>query len=328
MLKLSASVALLALTVSAHAAGYDPVDPQTWPDAPGYENVEIPEYRCNSDDQSECLKAYLYACQEQGKYQACDYYNSRYATTNEFISPNSPSNQQEETTAVPEANFDEQSRLAAACGNGDQAACTTLQTPTDEQLVVVACMQGDKAACEQKGLTPADPKAIAACADGNKASCEQLGIPYLDPQLADACAKGNQQVCIDIGIDPKQQELSNACAQGDQEACAAMGITPEMLQQQVFAQSLAEQDESKNGACEIVMCMASGMKQLPHQCVKGVQGFFSIRKTKHGHFSPDRTASARHDKIKKCDGASARDVHKIISAFGGLATNPFKFTSK
>lgn len=332
-LQLSTYTVALALVVPAHAGEYDPVDPQTWPDVPGYEQVVVPNYVCNSNDKSECEKAYLYACQDRGQDRACDYYNATYARTNEYIKPNPAQKETSEEQTLAQINLsiaasvDEQQKLIIACGNGNQKACSAMTVITEEQKATQACLQGDQAMCERMGLEPGDPKAVAACAAGDQRICAELGIERANQQVVNACANGNQQACADLGIDPKQQALATACMQGNQTACTEMGLDEQYVRRvQNVANAVGEKNEEKNGACEIVMCVSSGMKTLPHQCVKNVKKFFSIRKTHHGHFSPDRTARARADKLKKCDGASKKDIAAIISAFGGLPTNPFKFT--
>ena len=190
------------------------------------------------------------------------------------------------------------------------------------------CLQGDQATCQKIGLDPVNPKTIVACVNGSKAACDEIGIPYLNPQLADACAKCNKQACLEIGIDPAQQKLASSCANGDQKSCMEMGMTKEDLQER---QAITRRLQAANGghdsdACEIIMCMSTSNRKAPHQCVGGVKKFFSIRKTKHGHYSAERTANARRDKLKQCDVASKMDIEKVISVYGGLPNNPFRFT--
>ena len=73
--------------------------------------------------------------------------------------------------------------------------------------------------------------------------------------------------------------------------------------------------DEEDGACAILLCMTQ--PQSPKECRKGIQKFENIRKTKHGHFSPSRTADARRKKLDECGGANDAAKAAIISTWGG-----------
>jgi len=326
--------ALLLIPMAGVAGEYDPVDPRTWPDTNvvgEQDQGAIAQMRCSANDKSDCEQVYRYACEAQGKYAACDLYNAMYTKNGEHIQPTSASGTQKPVgnTLIGddiEQRMDQHSKDALACVSGDKNACESLSKEldkiTEETRVAEACLQGDKQACDAAEITIEDPRIVAACAKGDEKACEELGFDPAERKAAAACANGDGNACKELGIDPEVEKLAVACAQGEKKACDAVGMTEQMkLGDQINAAAEKKSDK----ACKMLLCMSAGGLTSPKQCMDGINAFFKIRKTKKGHFSPSRTASARKSRLNSCGDGSKSKVNMIIAKFGHLPRSPFGF---
>ncbi|TXH89193.1 MAG: killer protein [Pseudomonas sp.] len=77
--------------------------------------------------------------------------------------------------------------------------------------------------------------------------------------------------------------------------------------------------QADDDACGMVMCLGGRIMggDGGSECSSYEKKYFKIIKTKHGDFSPSRTAKARDKELKKCAGADSGIVSKIGDKFGG-----------
>jgi len=71
--------------------------------------------------------------------------------------------------------------------------------------------------------------------------------------------------------------------------------------------------------CGAELCLSDfNAAKMTTACKSEMDDFFSIRRTKHGKFSPCRTESARRAWLKKCESGNDAQKEAIIQKFGGV----------
>jgi len=71
--------------------------------------------------------------------------------------------------------------------------------------------------------------------------------------------------------------------------------------------------------CGAELCLSDfNAAKMTAACKSEMDDFFSIRRTKHGKFSPGRTESARRAWLKKCESGNDAQKEAIIRKFGGV----------
>jgi len=69
--------------------------------------------------------------------------------------------------------------------------------------------------------------------------------------------------------------------------------------------------------CGAELCLSDfNAAKMAAACKTEMDDFFSIKRTKHGKFSPSRTYQARRDWLYKCDSGNAAQKEDIMSKFG------------
>jgi len=69
--------------------------------------------------------------------------------------------------------------------------------------------------------------------------------------------------------------------------------------------------------CGAELCLSDfNAAKMAVACKSEMDGFFSIRRTKHGKFSPSRTYQARRDYLYKCDSDNTAQKEDIMQKFG------------
>jgi len=69
--------------------------------------------------------------------------------------------------------------------------------------------------------------------------------------------------------------------------------------------------------CGAELCLSDfNAAKMAGACKSEMDDFFSIRRTKHGKFSPSRTYQARRNYLYKCDSGNAAQKEAIMSKFG------------
>lgn len=85
------------------------------------------------------------------------------------------------------------------------------------------------------------------------------------------------------------------------------------------APALADDDADPDDPCAIFLCLAGKLDgSNPAECDPMYKNFMSIKKKKHGDFSPGKTADARRSKLNACPSADGGRIDKIISKYGRL----------
>lgn len=76
-------------------------------------------------------------------------------------------------------------------------------------------------------------------------------------------------------------------------------------------------------ACGAELCLSDyKAAKMATECQKEIDAFFSIKKKKHGDFSPSRTYRERRKYLYKCDSGNTEEKEAILNAFGYLPSKP------
>jgi len=71
--------------------------------------------------------------------------------------------------------------------------------------------------------------------------------------------------------------------------------------------------------CGAELCLSAfKAAKMAVGCKSEMDDFFSIKRTKHGKFSPSRTYQARRDYLYKCDSGNTAQKEHIMSKFGHI----------
>jgi len=71
--------------------------------------------------------------------------------------------------------------------------------------------------------------------------------------------------------------------------------------------------------CGAELCLSDfNTAKMAVACKSEMDDFFSIRRTKHGKFSPSRTYQARRNWLYKCDSGNTAQKEDIMSKFGHI----------
>jgi len=69
--------------------------------------------------------------------------------------------------------------------------------------------------------------------------------------------------------------------------------------------------------CGAELCLSDfRAAKMAVACKPEIDSYFSIRRTKHGDFSPSRTYKARRDYLYKCDSGNTLQKEYIMQKFG------------
>ncbi|MDR2925506.1 MAG: hypothetical protein LBU76_06110 [Azoarcus sp.] len=165
-------------------------------------------------------------------------------------------------------------------------------------------------------------KNLESCAQGNQASCDaygaQHGIELMKPDMAAAQAAMSGHAAQQPVAAPSGEQASLIL---NSERFAAKKIE----QQKKGTDDSNDAGSKEDSPCGMVLCMASGGLSSPSGCRKSINAFFKIRRERHGHFSPSRTANARRDRLNQCGGAEKSQKDFIVSQWGHLYSSPFSF---
>jgi hypothetical protein len=81
----------------------------------------------------------------------------------------------------------------------------------------------------------------------------------------------------------------------------------------------AQTAQAGDTPCDMVMCLGGRVagESGGSGCSSAEKKYFSIIATKHGKFSPSRTAKERDKELRKCSSGNEDNVSKIGDKFGG-----------
>jgi len=71
--------------------------------------------------------------------------------------------------------------------------------------------------------------------------------------------------------------------------------------------------------CGAELCLSDfNAAKMALGCKSEMDSFFSIKRTKHGKFSPSRTYQARRDYLYKCESGNTAQKEDIMAKFGTI----------